>query len=95
MAGVGPFSIPAVKKGAFVYSNDLNPESYKWLCENVRLNKVRYSSFYISPFTENMLRSRIKVRSKCTIWMAVHLLSKQSTIFPWSQTEHDFFNISL
>ncbi|CAO3612473.1 unnamed protein product [Mucor hiemalis] len=40
MAGVGPFSIPAVKKGAFVYSNDLNPESYKWLCENVRLNKI-------------------------------------------------------
>lgn len=40
MAGVGPFSIPAAKKGALVYSNDLNPESYKWLCENVRLNKI-------------------------------------------------------
>lgn len=41
MAGVGPFSIPAAKKGALVYSNDLNPESFKWLCENVRLNKVK------------------------------------------------------
>ncbi len=40
MAGVGPFSIPAVKKGAFVYCNDLNPESYKWLLENIKLNKV-------------------------------------------------------
>jgi tRNA G37 N-methylase Trm5 len=40
MAGVGPFSIPAVKKGALVYANDLNPASYKWLCENVKLNKV-------------------------------------------------------
>lgn len=40
MAGVGPFSIPAAKKGAFVYANDLNPCSYQWLCENIKLNKV-------------------------------------------------------
>ena len=40
MAGVGPFSVPAAKKGAHVYCNDLNPESYKWLCENIKLNKV-------------------------------------------------------
>lgn len=40
MAGVGPFSIPAVKKGAIVYANDLNPSSYQWLCENIKLNKV-------------------------------------------------------
>lgn len=41
MAGVGPFSIPAVKKGAIVYANDLNPSSYQWLCENIELNKVK------------------------------------------------------
>lgn len=40
MAGVGPFSIPAVKKGAIVYANDLNPASYESLCENIKLNKV-------------------------------------------------------
>ncbi|KAG2232568.1 hypothetical protein INT48_009777 [Thamnidium elegans] len=40
MAGVGPFSIPAVKKGAIVYANDLNPSSYQWLCENIKLNKI-------------------------------------------------------
>lgn len=40
MAGVGPFSIPAVKKGAVVYANDLNPASYASLCDNIRLNKV-------------------------------------------------------
>lgn len=40
MAGVGPFAIPLALKGAFVYANDLNPESFKWLCENRRRNKV-------------------------------------------------------
>ncbi|KAG1108652.1 hypothetical protein G6F42_015907 [Rhizopus arrhizus] len=40
MAGVGPFSIPAVKKGAVVYANDLNPASYASLCDNIRLNKI-------------------------------------------------------
>jgi tRNA (guanine37-N1)-methyltransferase len=46
MAGVGPFSIPAAKKGAFVYANDLNPESYRWLCENKKLNKVKVNLYY-------------------------------------------------
>ncbi|KAI8974632.1 Met-10+ like-protein-domain-containing protein [Pilobolus umbonatus] len=40
MAGVGPFSIPAAKRGAIVYANDLNPASYHWLCENIQLNKL-------------------------------------------------------
>jgi len=37
-AGVGPFTVPAGKV-CKVYSNDLNPESYKWLVENVKTNK--------------------------------------------------------
>jgi len=37
-AGVGPFTIPAGKV-CKVYSNDLNPESFKWLVENVKTNK--------------------------------------------------------
>lgn len=40
MAGVGPFAIPAGKKKCFVWANDLNPESYKSLVENIRINKV-------------------------------------------------------
>ncbi|CCX29652.1 Similar to tRNA (guanine(37)-N1)-methyltransferase; acc. no. D5GN29 [Pyronema omphalodes CBS 100304] len=40
MAGVGPFAIPAGKKGVFVYANDLNPESYKAMLDNVSRNKV-------------------------------------------------------
>lgn len=39
-AGVGPFVIPAAKKNCIVYANDLNPESYKWLLHNCKLNKV-------------------------------------------------------
>lgn len=42
-AGVGPFSIPAAKNiGCAVYANDLNPQSYYYLKQNVILNKVKY-----------------------------------------------------
>lgn len=39
-AGVGPFAVPAGKKGSIVLANDLNPESFKYLQENIILNKV-------------------------------------------------------
>ncbi|MEM2214894.1 MAG: class I SAM-dependent methyltransferase family protein [Candidatus Nezhaarchaeales archaeon] len=41
-AGVGPFSIVIAKKvpGVKVYSIDINPEAYKLMVENVKLNKV-------------------------------------------------------
>ncbi|XP_070576776.1 LOW QUALITY PROTEIN: tRNA (guanine(37)-N(1))-methyltransferase-like [Ptychodera flava] len=40
-AGVGPFAIPAAKKGCQVLANDLNPESHKWLEKNVKRNKMQ------------------------------------------------------
>lgn len=40
MAGIGPFAAPAGKKGVFVWANDKNPESYKYLSEIVKRNKV-------------------------------------------------------
>lgn len=40
-AGIGPFSVPAAKKKCTVYANDLNPESYKWLEHNAKVNKVQ------------------------------------------------------
>ena len=42
-AGVGPFAIPAAKKGCAVLANDLNPSSYKYLTLNITENKVRAS----------------------------------------------------
>jgi len=39
-AGVGPFAIPAAKKGCAVLANDLNPISVKYLSQNVRDNRV-------------------------------------------------------
>ena len=40
-AGVGPFALPAGKKGCGVFANDLNPNSYKYLQVNIKDNKVR------------------------------------------------------
>ena len=40
MAGVGPFALPAAKKGVFVWANDLNPASYRSLKDGIEKNKV-------------------------------------------------------
>lgn len=40
MAGIGPFAVPAGKKGVFVWANDKNPASYKYLDTAITRNKV-------------------------------------------------------
>ncbi|EMC93542.1 hypothetical protein BAUCODRAFT_76373 [Baudoinia panamericana UAMH 10762] len=50
MAGVGPFAVPAGKKGIFVWANDLNPDSYASLQYAVTKNKV---AEYVRPFNED------------------------------------------
>ncbi|CAN8098881.1 unnamed protein product [Discula destructiva] len=50
MAGIGPFAVPAGKKGVFVWANDYNPESCKYLKEAITRNKVER---FVRPFNED------------------------------------------
>ena len=47
MAGIGPFAVPAGKKRVFVWANDLNPDSFRHLEQNIRLNRVER---FVRPF---------------------------------------------
>jgi tRNA (guanine37-N1)-methyltransferase len=47
MAGIGPFAVPAGKRGVFVWANDYNPEGYQSLEGNIKRNKVRLQDFGI------------------------------------------------
>ena len=46
--GIGPFALPLARKKCHVHANDLNPLSYKYLLENVKLNKL--SGDYITCY---------------------------------------------
>lgn len=49
MAGVGPFAVPAGKKGVFVWANDLNPDSYEAMKDAIIRNKVGHINFLSAP----------------------------------------------
>lgn len=59
-AGVGPFAVPAAKKGARVLANDLNPESYKWLCKNAESKKVKNLLTAFNKDGRDFLRNEVK-----------------------------------
>lgn len=42
MCGIGPFAIPLALRGSKVFANDLNPRSFHYLSENIKLNKVEH-----------------------------------------------------
>jgi tRNA (guanine37-N1)-methyltransferase len=39
-AGVGPYVIPAAARGAVVWAAEKNPDAFRWLGENIALNRV-------------------------------------------------------
>lgn len=40
-AGIGPYAVPAAARGAEVWAVEKNPEAFRWLAENIALNRVR------------------------------------------------------
>lgn len=54
-AGVGPFAVPAGRKGCGVFANDLNPESFNFLELNIEKNNVCATSgriAHVSPLAD-------------------------------------------
>ncbi len=50
MAGVGPFAVPAGKKGVFVWANDLNPDSVASMRDAIKRNKA---SNFVRAYNED------------------------------------------
>ncbi|KAI1500097.1 Met-10+ like-protein-domain-containing protein [Biscogniauxia marginata] len=74
MAGIGPFAVPAGKKGVFVWANDYNPESYKYLAENIKRNKVTQ---FVRPFNED---GRTFIRNAADLVYAASTSGEHATV---------------
>ncbi|KAI4891616.1 hypothetical protein NFI96_027403, partial [Prochilodus magdalenae] len=61
-AGVGPFTVPAARRGCTVFANDLNPESFRWLQHNTKLNKVEAKVTTFNLDGREFIRGPVKER---------------------------------
>ncbi|XP_052007063.1 tRNA (guanine(37)-N1)-methyltransferase [Xyrauchen texanus] len=61
-AGVGPFAIPAARRGCEVLANDLNPESFRWLQHNAKLNKVHQKITCFNMDGRDFIRGPVRER---------------------------------
>ncbi|KAH7638828.1 trna -methyltransferase-like protein [Dermatophagoides farinae] len=60
-AGVGPFAVTAAKlRKCQCLANDLNPASYRWLKENVQLNKVEHLVRCFNQDGREFIRNQVK-----------------------------------
>ncbi|PUU72637.1 S-adenosyl-L-methionine-dependent methyltransferase [Tuber borchii] len=67
----GPFAIPAAKQRVFGYANDLNPESYKSLVDNIKINKITLAS---KPSTPHHLDHELSTMKKVSQFLTPHNL---------------------
>lgn len=67
-AGVGPFAIPAAKKGCFVLANDLNPESYKSLVHNAAMNRIKSDFCAYNLDGRKFIKNSVK-EDMCYRWL--------------------------
>jgi tRNA (guanine37-N1)-methyltransferase len=73
MAGIGPFAIPAAKRGSVVHANDLNPDSYKWLVTNTEVNKVKVSCYNqdARDFLKNAVQGKLGDRPEGLVFQHI------------------------
>lgn len=59
-AGVGPFALPAARRGCRVYANDLNPASVEWLTRNAERNglEVEIANMDARDFVRDLVAVR-------------------------------------
>lgn len=62
-AGVGPFAIPAAKKGCTIYANDLNPASYEALLKNAKINHVKDNFHAFNLDGRDFVRKMVQLSS--------------------------------
>ncbi|OWA51929.1 tRNA (guanine(37)-N1)-methyltransferase [Hypsibius exemplaris] len=77
-AGIGPFAVPAGKRGCTVLANDLNPVSYDYLLKNITLNKVgnRVTAYNLDgrDFIRTVVKDNMILQWKCNPNASIHIV---------------------
>lgn len=83
-AGVGSYSVIIVRhsEAARVYSIDKNPEAFKFMCENIRINKVGGRVVPILGDAREVVERRLAGKA-------------DRVLMPLPELAHDFFGVAL
>lgn len=76
-AGIGPFAVPAAKKGCIVHANDLNPDSYSWCQENFYTNLAPHELEKVKCYNLDarlFVRDRIRQHQESQASRRVHII---------------------